>query len=59
MYYLLYVVFLFSFLIGGALVRVGTELLSKTAFDWYLLIIVVIALSPIVFLFLKEIYNER
>ena len=59
MYYLLYVVFIFSFLIGGTLVRVGTELLSKTAFDWYLFIIVVISLSPIVFQFLKTIYKER
>lgn len=53
--WLLYIVFLLSFLWGAGIVRVGMELLNEKAFDWFIMIIIIIVLLPFIYLFGKTI----
>ena len=51
---LFYVIFLFGFLLGGGVVRVGMEILNTKGFEWFILVVLVFLLSPIAYLYIRE-----
>ena len=54
-FWLHYLTFIFSFLIGAAVVRIGMEMLNRNSFEWFILVVIIIVLSPIAYLFIKEV----
>jgi len=57
-FWLHYLAFLFGFLFGGAVVKMGVELLSRSDFEWYILLVVVIVLLPVPYYLLRKVLKK-
>lgn len=52
--WVLYLVFFLSFIIGAGVISIGIYNLNGQLLDWFILIIIIVLLSPIVYLLIKD-----